>query len=687
MLFGPAATSRLKSCERSSNNAPKASLSPAGVVWSSEKRTATCSKSMADAVDPLYTSPAKKKTSLATLSTKRPARSGEKRFGQVSRCACSRIDSGLTLSLPLPVWSKRFPLYEECCTHTYYSLTAKRDVHEPSLVLKDVERDFTRFVRRVLSSTPEPLPDNRRRSYVISLANLDPKTLTRKLLENATHGVDAIELRVDTLKAKTALGSPFNSPFGTPNLNPGFHDVSYVAFAVAQIRNLSPLPIIYTVRTIRQNGSYVLDESSRQSYITLLISAIKMGVEYIDLEIDLGPELITEIMQHRSHTTRVILSHVDYSHRLQWQQAEVLQLYEHAVSLGADIVKLSLYAATPADNQKLADFIHHVERSGGDDESSPRVPVIALNTGKAGEASARFNHLFTPVSHPSLRSLNSLGILHFPALQRSLLNSGAEALKYVAIARNGSGRMHRRQVWLRAVDMLGLPVEITDEDDAVDREQLSAALLDAKVHDKLDSIGLSSPSAIWTGHIDTAFRDPHTNTLTYHNIRSVAMAAFIQTRLAPINAITEVTTAILIGAKDAYGKETAFALLESGVRHVVCVDSDTSMPEDGRIVHLTTPEQLSSRQYPTLVLTFTDPTKTVIPVTSLLSSPTGGTILTLGDAASSVGWKECLQSNGLSHAWVHSNHHDIEMATIREQFQLITGYRLPEAALKDTVID
>src|SRR5690606_9778174 len=108
------------------------------------------------------------------------------------------------------------------------------------------------------------------RSYFLSLTfpNVtNPEALD--IIKKASVGVDALEVRVDL----------FVDP-SNPNELPS---VDFVSNQLALIHSASPLPIIYTIRTQAQGGKFPDDKFDAAQ--NLYLSAIKSGVEYLDLEI------------------------------------------------------------------------------------------------------------------------------------------------------------------------------------------------------------------------------------------------------------------------------------------------------------------------------------------------------------------------------------------------------------------
>ena len=79
-------------------------------------------------------------------------------------------------------------------------------------------------------------------------------------LNEITSGVDVIEIRVDLLKSQ---------------------DLQFVSQQVALIRTVSPMPILFAVRTMAHGGKFA---GSEDEYFELVELGIKLGCELVDIE-------------------------------------------------------------------------------------------------------------------------------------------------------------------------------------------------------------------------------------------------------------------------------------------------------------------------------------------------------------------------------------------------------------------
>lgn len=263
------------------------------------------------------------------------------------------------------VYFRRRPWYEDCSNYTYYSR------HIGSLRRgQDIPIDFQRFISSVCGTRDffgQAL--QKKHSFFVSLTVpcIDDAA---KLIPAVTVGSDAVELRVDLLQRR---------------------DADFVTQQVALLRYLTDAPIIFTVRTKSQAGQFPddLDEERFELYRL----GLRLGVEYLDIEISQETELLDDIVSARG-LTKIIASHHDPLGRLSWKNASWVPFYNRALQYG-DIIKLVGMANSIEDNFDLARFKSRMLQARD-------TPMIALNMGAAGKLSRVLNGFLTPVAHSDL---------------------------------------------------------------------------------------------------------------------------------------------------------------------------------------------------------------------------------------------------------------------------------------------
>eukprot|EP00981_Chlorochromonas_danica_P010510 scaffold3243_cov173-Ochromonas_danica.AAC.43 len=209
------------------------------------------------------------------------------------------------------------------------------------------------------------------------------------LLPEVCKGVDALELRVDLLNDRSS-----------ENVH---RQLSY-------IRSVSPLPIVFTVRTKGQIGSY--PDEDFDGIERLLLEGVKAGVEWLDVEASLPESLKEKIVTAvgDKQVTRILGS----LHTRDTQSEDnILQLFKQTDLNGAaDILKLVTGASGDEDSLR----IHRVG------QNMPK-PYIGLCLGKEGQLSRMLNRRFTPVTH-ALMAIAAPGQLSAEELVNRRLQSG-----------------------------------------------------------------------------------------------------------------------------------------------------------------------------------------------------------------------------------------------------------------------
>lgn len=293
----------------------------------------------------------------------------------------------------LETWNRRKPLFTECSSHQYYAHSIS-DIPKGQTVLDipEVKESFSRFLRVVTghnTTVIAPKP----RSYFVALTSPDVAEITN--LDAVTTGCDAVELRVDLLVEK--------------NSTDAYPSIDYISEQFAVLRQASPLPIIFTIRTQGQGGRFPPSNEAMAKKLMLL--ALSWGVEYLDVELGWSDETIAEVVASRGFS-KLIGSHHDVDGSLSWDEfgwSEKVTL----ASKFADIIKLVGTASSLEDNLALERFRHsHVAKS--------TIPLIAINMGRAGQLSRVLNPVLTPIAHPLLPAKAAPGQLSLREINQCL---------------------------------------------------------------------------------------------------------------------------------------------------------------------------------------------------------------------------------------------------------------------------
>jgi pentafunctional AROM polypeptide len=215
------------------------------------------------------------------------------------------------------------------------------------------------------------------------------------MLPTVVVGSDAVEIRVDLLEDPDAKN-------GIPT-----HD--FLSIQIAHLRSIVNLPLIFTVRTVSQGGRF--PDNAEEEVLKLYKAAVRMGLEYIDLEITYSDELLQTITEAKGFS-KIIASHHDPKGTLSWKNGGWIQYYNRALQYG-DIIKLVGSAKSMEDNFALAKFKSTMA-------AAHDVPLIAINMGVIGKLSRVLNGFMTPVSHPALPFKAAPGQLSAAEIRKGL---------------------------------------------------------------------------------------------------------------------------------------------------------------------------------------------------------------------------------------------------------------------------
>jgi 3-dehydroquinate dehydratase type I len=160
------------------------------------------------------------------------------------------------------------------------------------------------------------------------------------------------------------------------------HDLGYLAELrldylvrpdVARLLQAPHGPLIVTNRLPQEGGRWQGDERERQ---LLLEQAVTLGADYVDVEFNADPGWRRDILAGRS-ATRIILSwHDVQGTSTPYRLADTMLAM---TELGADIIKMVVYAHNPADALALLALIPAALERGQD--------IIAFSMGPAGKYS------------------------------------------------------------------------------------------------------------------------------------------------------------------------------------------------------------------------------------------------------------------------------------------------------------
>lgn len=214
------------------------------------------------------------------------------------------------------VYLRRKPWFQECSNFQYHSKSGETGA------LSLAEENFGRFLS-LISGESSHFEAIRKKdhSFFVSLTMPDISAAA-DILQEVAVGSDAVEIRVDLLE--------------DPNSTNGIPDLDFLSVQIAHLRTIVQLPLIFTVRTKSQGGRF--PDDAQDEALKLYKAAVRMGLEYIDLEIAYPDELLLGITEAKGFS-KIIASHHDPKGTLSWKNGGWMQYYNRAIQFG-DIIKL-----------------------------------------------------------------------------------------------------------------------------------------------------------------------------------------------------------------------------------------------------------------------------------------------------------------------------------------------------------
>ena len=270
------------------------------------------------------------------------------------------------------VWKRREGWYNQCSNAEFVVLTRVENSDTSKTHYGRVEECFGRFLNFKLSSNLWPFPSSELSFFVSLTDSRIEKTIP--YLDKISVGANALELRVDLLEST---------------------EVSFVGEQLALLRSICRLPIVFTVRTIKQGGKFAdhaFDEMSK-----LLFAAFRWGCEYVDVEFSAPLDRFKDLILAKGNS-RIIASYHDTKGEDSWDaNGTMIKKYAELYPL-ADVIKLIGKATVFGDNFTVNEFTSKVVPALG---LQPK-PLIALLMGAEGQLSRSLNTFLTPVTHPAI---------------------------------------------------------------------------------------------------------------------------------------------------------------------------------------------------------------------------------------------------------------------------------------------
>ncbi|GAB1741156.1 hypothetical protein NU219Hw_g6400t1 [Hortaea werneckii] len=610
------------------------------------------------------------------------------------------------------------------------------------LTLKRVERDFLKMLRNIVGD--QDREQSHHSAYPLSQVPVHTRDFTLSAVVDAediitgTVDLDELQIGVDAIEVDLAFGSDLAS---APNCAGSMEDdLLKAAEAFSMMRRSTILPIIVG---ITGRGSQLDDAETKAK---LASYCLRLAPEYCNIDLSLEDKQLMSLMSAKGRTRVIGNALMEERPAEGWQDDTCSSKYRHAVSIGCDLVKVTMPAERKEDNFAVETFRSVCE------STHPGTRLIAYNTGKPGRFSMCFNRTLTPVR--SLRSQQTVGTQEwqcpslkardvFASLFASFVYEPMHFFIYGAnVSYSLSPAMHNA-----AYQACGMPhtYGTHSSPDLEDFKRLSrdhhfggAAVVQPYKTLVVPLIAGMSSHAKAIGSVNTivpireytkqgsvpdeqellgqANRSGEVLALYGHNTDWIGIRACLRRGLSPANTVRPQTTALVCGA-GGQARSSIYAMLSLGVRNIfVCnrtkanaevlanhyneliassaiSELDTCHTEQTRVRVLDSFGAEWPKEYrqPSLIVSTipaqaADGTLTNFTIPDdWLKSPTGGVLIEL--AYRPMLTPIVLQMRAQAHkGWIFMDGFDILPEQAFAQFELFTGRRAPRKLMRDEVI-
>ncbi|KAK1759515.1 type I 3-dehydroquinase-domain-containing protein [Echria macrotheca] len=173
-----------------------------------------------------------------------------------------------------------------------------------------------------------------------------------------------------------------------------------VARQVALIRRKLGLPIIYHVEeNPRGERRRSLDERNAMD-ADLLELGLRLGVDYISLDLQRDEELVSRVLRHRGRSK--VIGNFWYMGfgATPWLDDVQVENYKKAQALGCDVVRIVRFCAGDSDVSILEEFRNKIQRTIPD----PKPPLVAYDFSVLGVRTPLQSRILSPVKHPDMEN-------------------------------------------------------------------------------------------------------------------------------------------------------------------------------------------------------------------------------------------------------------------------------------------
>eukprot|EP00816_Leptocylindrus_hargravesii_P008455 CAMPEP_0196815552 /NCGR_PEP_ID=MMETSP1362-20130617/50470_1 /TAXON_ID=163516 /ORGANISM="Leptocylindrus danicus, Strain CCMP1856" /LENGTH=900 /DNA_ID=CAMNT_0042192547 /DNA_START=112 /DNA_END=2814 /DNA_ORIENTATION=+ len=318
-------------------------------------------------------------------------------------------------------------------------------------------------------------------AFFLSLTFSDVR-LSKEYLPNFTPDNDAMEFRADLINIVEVINREKVSAEGVIDVNSAecsesekrFHMLRqvglirrmcrpYATRAPALETILDAIPLVYTVRTAHQAGTWPDDKEGIGKMFELLMLGLRSGVEVLDVESAWDKDLTKDLLDEAEEiygSTMILGSHHVVTDEVEDQEA--IQLFKNCALDGrAHGLKVVLSTSNP-ENASQAERCRKIAIAQLKEEYGARkgdIPAIGLVLGETGQESRILNRHYTPVTHESLPFVAAPGQLSSNEIMKRRVVEGITPKKEYTILGHNIAYSVSPEMHNSAFATCGLPHE------------------------------------------------------------------------------------------------------------------------------------------------------------------------------------------------------------------------------------
>ena len=220
-------------------------------------------------------------------------------------------------------------------------------------------------------------------------------------VEEMCQDVDAMEFRSDLLDCRDSRFDIIYSMqllrrYCRPNV------VRVPALNCGSIVMEDVMPIVYTVRTADQAGTYPTDDEGIEKMFDMLEWGLRAGSEVLDVECawdDSKTDKLLSLAEKR-YSSQILGSHHVVGEEVSTETA--VNLFQQCALDGRAHATKVVLSISSKDKERMAYDAAAIASSLAKSNGDPEIPNISLILGEVGQFSRLLNFPFTPVTHESL---------------------------------------------------------------------------------------------------------------------------------------------------------------------------------------------------------------------------------------------------------------------------------------------